>query len=226
MKLIDLCIVSGVIELLSGGRIGGSDDMLQIGGTDLTVIRDPASGRPYLPGSSVKGKMRSSLELELGKLSGNEPCRCGAADCPIGRVFGPHNNSSHSLGPTRIIVHDAALCEGTAFAIENKVESVNNRSVGTAMHPRTVERIAPGARFNFTVGLRVFDSDENFKYTDKDGNDVVGKNALLEVVYHGMDLLEALGIGAGTGKGYGQLRIVDDKASWGNLRRRRAVKVS
>ena len=46
MKLIDLCIVSGVIELLSGGRIGGSDDMLQIGGTDLTVIRDPASGRP------------------------------------------------------------------------------------------------------------------------------------------------------------------------------------
>ncbi len=76
MKKVNHYVIRGEIELLSGMRIGGSDDVLQIGGTDLTCIKDPVTGRPYIPGSSIKGKMRSSLEKVLGKTSagGRESC--------------------------------------------------------------------------------------------------------------------------------------------------------
>src|SRR3990172_2950081 len=144
--------ITARIALLSGARIGGSDDVLQIGGTDLTCIKDPASGKPYLPGSSLKGRMRSELEKELGKISGNEPCGCASRDCPICRVFGPHKNTRHELGPTRIIVRDAFLTEGGQ--IELKTESTNKRMTGGAEHPRTLERVAPGATFAFEVAVQ------------------------------------------------------------------------
>jgi CRISPR-associated protein Csm3 len=225
MILKDLCSISGDLELLSGTRIGGSDDSLQIGGTDLTVIRDPVAGSPYIPGSSLKGRMRSCLEQELGRTSGKgeAPCDCGRSDCAVCRLFGPHKNTRHQLGPTRIIVHDAALRTGSPLVIENKTESTNNRNSGTALHPRTVERVAPGAKFSFELGIKYFDLDEQFTYKDKDGREVRGKDALVEVAYHAMDLLEDFGIGAGTGKGYGRIRIVGDKREWGKLARRRTT---
>lgn len=50
--------ITGVIHCLSGLRVGGSDELLQIGGTDLTCIKHPVTLRPYIPGSSIKGRMR------------------------------------------------------------------------------------------------------------------------------------------------------------------------
>ena len=50
------------LEAVTGLHIGGSDAGIEIGGVDKTVIRDPLTNRPYIPGSSVKGKMRSLLE--------------------------------------------------------------------------------------------------------------------------------------------------------------------
>jgi len=198
-------VVTGEIELISGTRIGGSDDVLQIGGTDLTCIRDPASGKPYIPGSSLKGRMRAELERELGKITGNEPCGCAQRDCPVCRVFGPHKNTRHELGPTRIIVRDAFLTEGGQ--IELKTESTNKRMTGGAEHPRTLERVVPGSKFAFEVAVQVFDIDRDFEYTDPDGKPVHDADGILNVVYHGIDLLEQAGIGAGVGKGYGKIRI-------------------
>ena len=54
--------VSGKILLLSGLHIGGSDAGVKIGGIDTPVIKNPLSGLPYIPGSSLKGKMRFLLE--------------------------------------------------------------------------------------------------------------------------------------------------------------------
>lgn len=209
MKKINHYVLRGTIELLSGMRIGGSDDVLQIGGTDLTCIKDPVTGRPYIPGSSLKGRMRSSLEKELGKTNGREPCGCAEQVCPVCRVFGPHKNTNHQLGPTRIIVRDAPLISGE-FAIENKTESVNRRDTGAAEHPRTVERVAPGAKFALEIAMQEYDTDANFKYKDADGREVSGGKALWEVVMHALDLLEQTGIGAGTGKGYGKIRITTE----------------
>lgn len=206
MKKVAHYVIRGEIELLSGTRIGGSDDVLQIGGTDLTCIKDPTTGKPYIPGSSLKGKMRSSLEKHLGKTNRENPCGCGAEDCPVCRIFGPHMKFKHDLGPTRIIVRDAPLTSGE-FAIENKTESINRRDTGAAQHPRTVERVAPGATFALEIGVQEFDADARFKYENADGKDLSGADALLEVVDHALWEMEQTGIGAGTGKGYGKIKV-------------------
>ena len=206
MKKVAHYVIRGEIELLSGTCIGGSDDVLQIGGNDLTCIKDPVTGRPYIPGSSLKGKMRSSLEKALGKTKGREPCGCAENDCPVCRVFGPHMKPDHQLGPTRIIVRDAPLISDE-FAIENKTESVNRRDTGAAWNPRTVERVAPGARFALEIGVQEFDIDRDFKYTNAKEQPVTGHDALLEVVDHALWEMEQTGIGAGTGKGYGKIKV-------------------
>lgn len=226
MKKIAHYVMQGQIELLSGTRIGGSDDVLQIGGTDLTCIKDPATGKPYIPGSSIKGKMRSALEKihgafrcredrRTGQVSyepePREPCGCARESCPVCRVFGPHKNPNHQLGPTRIIVRDAPLISGE-FSLENKTESINRRDTGAAEHPRTVERVAPGAKFRLEIAMQEYDIDQGFKYKDADGKtELRGREALWAVVMHALDLLEQTGIGAGTGKGYGQVRITTEK---------------
>jgi len=235
MKRINHYVIRGTIELLSGTRIGGSDDVLQIGGTDLTCIKDPVTGRPYIPGSSLKGKMRSSLEKVRGAFrrredrqtrqvsyenEAREPCGCAKDDCPVCRVFGPHKNTNHQLGPTRIIVRDAPLISDS-FAIENKTESINRRDTGAAEHPRTVERVAPGAKFALEIGVQEFDIDKDFSYTDDQEKPVKGADALLEVVCHCLDLVEQTGIGAGTGKGYGQVKIeIEPEKKLGRRNRR------
>ena len=208
MRQLAQYAVYGTILLKSGTRIGGSDDVLQIGGTDLTCIKDPVTGAPYLPGSSIKGKMRSSLEKWLGKTNGREPCGCARPDCPVCRLFGPHKNTQHSLGPTRIKVYDAHLT-GSEAKIEQKTEAVIRRDTGAAEHPRTVERVAPGATFRLRIDIAEYDLDKDFRYKKADGSDAAGGEALIAVVDHGIDLLEKGGVGAGTGKGYGEIAIQD-----------------
>lgn len=204
MKRLETHTLTAVITLISGARIGGSDDVLQIGGTDLTCIKNPA-GKPYLPGSSLKGKMRSALEKSHGSAEGQNPSKSG----PIARVFGPHFNHKHQEGPTRIRVHDAPVLG--EFALELKTESVNNRQTGTAMNPRTLERVAPGAKFQLRIDFDVYDMDANFTYTDLDNEQHTGREAILAIINDGLDLLCQSGIGSGTSRGYGQIDITDDK---------------
>ena len=116
MKQLGIKTISGKIEIKTGLHIGGGSDTVQIGGIDSSVIKNPLTNEPYIPGSSIKGKMRSLIEWKMGKMSGKklgDPCDCGKDSCPICRVFGCGNGSSKSetRGPTRIIVRDAVLSE-------------------------------------------------------------------------------------------------------------------
>lgn len=56
-------IIKGEIVCKTGLHIGGSNDNIDIGGTDTVVIRDSVTDLPFIPGSSLKGKLRSLLEL-------------------------------------------------------------------------------------------------------------------------------------------------------------------
>ena len=89
---------TGVIHCLSGLRVGGSDELLQIGGTDITCIKHPVTRRPYIPGTSIKGKMRSELEQRLGKVSDNKPCGCAAAGTARSVVCSAHTGQLTILG--------------------------------------------------------------------------------------------------------------------------------
>jgi len=93
------------------------------------------------------------------------------------------------------------------FTLENKTESVNDRKSSAAKHPRTVERVAPGARFSLEIGVQEFDLDSSFTYKDSENNDRRAADALIEVVDHALNAMEQVGIGAGTSKGYGKIRI-------------------
>ena len=66
MQLINIITITADLELLTGLHIGGGDTEMHIGGVDNTVIKHPITQEPYLPGSSIKGKIRSLLEWRSG----------------------------------------------------------------------------------------------------------------------------------------------------------------
>jgi CRISPR-associated protein Csm3 len=197
--------ITGVIHCISGLRIGGSDDLLQIGGTDLTCIKHPGTLEPYIPGSSIKGKMRSELEKKLGRFwgrDGSEPCGC--RQCLVCRVFGPHKQAQHDLGPTRIIARDALLLEGGQ--LELKPENVIDRRTGTALHPRKVERVAGGAKFRLKIGIQIWDLDSGCSYGGQSGG-----GALVAFVKDGLREIANTGLGSGVSKGSGEIELLDLK---------------
>jgi len=59
-KLIKKVIYTGEITLITGLHIGGSNTAMNIGGPDKFVVRNPISNLPYIPGSSLKGKIACS----------------------------------------------------------------------------------------------------------------------------------------------------------------------
>jgi CRISPR-associated protein Csm3 len=208
MQKIGYHEITGVIHCLSGLRVGGSDELLQIGGTDLTCIKHPVTLKPYIPGSSIKGKMRSEQEQRLGKFGGGgtEPCGCARADCLVCRVFGPHKKAKHDLGPTRIVVRDAACTKGGET--ELKSENVIDRKTGAAQHPRKVERVVAGSEFSLRIGIQVWDLDNNTSYN---GNS--GANGLIEFVKDGLRALQQTGLGSGISKGSGEIEFHDLKSN-------------
>jgi CRISPR-associated protein Csm3 len=180
MKLLDTKIITGNIYCVSGLHIGGSNDVIEIGGIDNPVIKHPITREPYIPGSSLKGKMRSQMERKLGKIGDRGgPCGCGEQSCYVCRVFGPHKNMRHNLGPTRIIVRDAMLCENTRNEyneimasgqsyIEIKTENSINRQSGAAANGslRIQERVPAGACFEMELALQIYDMDDEDKMVE------------------------------------------------------------
>lgn len=207
MKRTSIHSIEATLECVTGLRIGGSQDDLQIGGTDLPVIKHPVTLAPYVPGSSLKGKMRSEIEKRYGKFGPRnlaEPCGCALPDCPVCRIFGPHKNTISQLGPTRLIVRDAGLIEGGQ--IEIKTENVINRKTGAAEHPRKLERVAADSKFRAQIKVQVYDLDDGFKWNGKSG-----KDALLAVVREAITLVQETGLGSGVSRGSGQVKFLDLK---------------
>lgn len=207
MKIKSYKTIAGQIECVTGLHIGGSADQIDIGGVDLPIIKHPVSGEPYIPGSSLKGKMRAQLEKRMGKFDDRgEPCGCGKNECLVCTVFGAHKNTRHSLGSTRILVRDAQLsaetrkeyaemmeAKGTSY-IEKKVENIVNRKTGTAEHPRSQERVPSGAKFDFEIVLQLADTDN--------------ENVIVDFVRKGLKDVEMTYLGGYGSRGSGQVKFV------------------
>lgn len=208
MRRTGIHTIAFTIRCESGLHIGGSQDELAIGGADNPVIKNPETRKPYIPGSSLKGKMRAELEKQVGTFgpdgtpNDSRPCGCAKKTCPVCRIFGPHMKTKHDLGPSRIIVRDARLLDGGR--IENKTENVVNRQRGGAKYPRSNERVAEGSSFAGTIVLQVFDGDLGFQYGGKSGDE-----ALQAVVAEGLRLVQATGLGGGTSRGSGAVNFDD-----------------
>jgi CRISPR-associated protein Csm3 len=232
MKKLKTHFITGTILLKTGMRIGGSDDLLQIGATDLTCIKHLDTLQPYIPGSSLKGKLRCELERCFGLFSGrnnNEPYDAMKSNPKdpnksisktiqelkpeeylVAVVFGPHKNTVHNLGPTRIIVRDADLKSGGK--IETKTENIIDRKVGTAAHPRKIERVVAESTFNLEILLQEWDIDSNCTYNNKSSGE-----ALIEFVKDGLREVRNTGLGSGVSRGSGQVDFADLKCDGENF---------
>lgn len=211
LKLKKYIHISGVIHCLTGLRIGGSKEDIEIGGMDNPVIRHPVTKHPYIPGSSLKGKLRALLEYSYDRVqSDGKPCGCGKTDCPICTIFGPHFKPNHELGPTRLICRDALLTEASIAMLEPmledglqyaeaKAENIIDRRTGIAARGglRTQERIPAGAEFDFKLTLRIFEGDNETEIVNRIGE--------------GLRLLEADYLGGSGSRGYGHIEFRDVK---------------
>ncbi len=167
----------------TGLHIGSAQESYEIGGVDNPVIRDPATDLPYIPGSSLKGKMRSMLEWERGLIElvkdkdGNkkaDPHTCTKVDCPVCRIFGTPAEKSLAKGPTRVIIRDAYPDEKTQEMFEEielrkglpktelKWEVSIDRVTSKPPHgPRMIERVPAGSVFDLNIIFGLYDIDDS-----------------------------------------------------------------
>ena len=217
MKQIETKKISGKIVVKTGLHIGAGNEKVEIGGMDNPIIRNPLTHEPYIPGSSLKGKMRSIMEWKTGKLekTGGKVCSCGMADCEICRVFGSANNSdsANDRGPTRLIVRDAVLTnewkekfKSGLPLVEEKNENSLNRITAEAT-PRPIERVVPGVEFDFEISYRIIDTGDGGKM-DRDYFESVVKESL--------KILQSDYLGGGGSRGNGQIEFADLKDENGN----------
>ncbi|MBE6289911.1 MAG: type III-A CRISPR-associated RAMP protein Csm3 [Bacteroidaceae bacterium] len=188
------------ITLITGLHIGGSSDNVEIGGIDNPVIKLATKGNePYIPGSSLKGKMRCLLEQSAGA------SKVGM-DSKVNNLFGiTENRELHTENqPSKLIVRDALLTEESKnFMLgcdnlempytENKWENVIDRTKGVAEHPRQSERVPAGAVFNAEFILNVWDDDK--------------EEELVALFEKGIHLLENDYLGGSGSRGYGQIKF-------------------
>jgi CRISPR-associated protein Csm3 len=212
MKLLAIKKMTGKIILKSGLHIGAGDTEMRIGGTDTPVIKHPHTLDPYIPGSSLKGKVRSLLELQSGlmgltkgaplsvshykQLDGKDKDTCRV----IISLFGASGADAEDLmdiGPSRLSFADAPLdADWKSRALEHhhaftevKSENAINRIKGTAEHPRFIERVPADTQFCFSIGLKVFEGDQGLEDT----------------LLKGLKLLEMDTLGGSGSRGYGRI---------------------
>ncbi len=215
-RLIENEKISGEIEVLSGLHIGAGSDEIHIGGVDNPVVRDP-SGNPYIPGSSLKGKIRCLLELSTNSIGDDGgPYVTKEDDDPIARIFGNGKTiDEYKGGPTRVSFSDCQMINVEEMTekgalTEEKAEVSINRLSGTVEGGgaaggggvRHMERVPRGARFRFEVTYKIFDFDGDGGEKDRD-------NLILLLI--GMRLLEDDALGGSGSRGYGRIKFNLDK---------------
>jgi CRISPR-associated protein Csm3 len=169
--------ITGTIIVQTGLHIGGAKTSLDIGGIDLGVIKSAKGNLPFIPGSSLKGKMRSLLARTKGSQSVDKYPGW------IKRIFGfSADDESDTFHVTRLIVRDAFLDSDHFESVlsqhievesleteytEGKWENTIDRAKGSAGHPRQLERVPPGAQFNFELVYDVYDDNREQEDMEK-----------------------------------------------------------
>jgi len=229
-------ILIGELKAITGLRIGTTSSGLEIGGVDNLVIRDPVNGRPYIPGSSLKGKMRGLLSRALGlqlktliRGDGSRPeirihwceedeylSRSNGKPCVLCRTFGVAGE--HAQEPTRLIVRDAPLLD--KLEVEDGQGNTIHRSW------REIETDLPYSEVKWEAVIDVLTSAATPRQMER-----VPAGALFEVEllfsvydYHdreclrtlimGMSLLEDDYLGSSGTRGYGKVAFRNLDVYW------------
>lgn len=221
-KFIGNYILRGKIICLTGLHIGGSKDKLEIGGVDSPVIRNPQTLYPYIPGSSLKGKLRHLLEYGLGVV--DKKGEVSKAE-PIVRLFGigaddneekskkeatkKDEKSEKRRGPARLVVRDCNPDKATIVMWENlnselqyteyKPENSINRITSTA-NPRFIERVTADSKFEFEIIYTVYDMGDEEDFKTNVADDVLNLKTAMRMLEHNF-------LGKAGSRGYGRIRF-------------------
>lgn len=215
VKLIKKIVYTGTITLKTGLHIGGTNAALNIGGPDKFVVRNPISNIPYIPGSSLKGKMRALIEVyhqsvDIDEEKGDVKASSDP-DSISGYLFGVSADSKNKESKryaSRLIVRDSDLIIDKVPELkvhripdfsntdlpytESKTEVAIDRVTAKA-NPRTFERVPAGAQFKLNMVLNIFEDDDENKL----------KNTLDQAI----QLLHDDYLGGHGSRGYGQVQI-------------------
>ena len=215
-QLTNIITLEATLELVTGLHIGGGDNEMHIGGIDNSVIKHPLTGSPYIPGSSLKGKMRSLLEWHSGAVNADPldvnayKSASGSQQAEVKRIlqlFGvgggelkDEGELAKELCPTRLSFWDCPLDTDwekkvradNQLLTEAKSENTINRISGEAKNPRQTERVPAGAKFVFKLSFKqLADDDEK----------------LLDTVLQGLKLIEHDSLGGSGSRGYGKVKF-------------------
>lgn len=185
--------ITATIEVLTGMHIGGSNTFSAIGAVDSPVIRDPLSGNPIIPGSSLKGKMRTLLEKAL-----KQTINLSSPDEDEGEVKRLFGTSKKPIYPSRLQFSDAFIINAEELkeigVTEVKFENAITRATSIA-NPRQIERVIRGTKFGFVLIYDAVALDE----INEDFSNIATALRLLQMDYLG---------GHGT-RGYGKIKFSD-----------------
>lgn len=209
-------VISGEIEAVTGLHIGGTTGGLDIGGVDLPVLRHPVTQEPYIPGSSLRGKLRSLLDHHI-PTDLNQPIgqvtihSCKTAQdygqCAACKVFGLPGERAFAE-PARLIVRDVYLSSNAVQELRTKKAGLPFTEVKTevaidritsAAVPRQHERVPAGAVFG--------PCEMVFNIYSLNGTSADADIGLLRNVFKAMALLEDDYLGGQGSRGSGKVRF-------------------
>ena len=186
--------ITGTIEVVTGMHIGGSSAFSAIGAVDSPVIKDMRTSYPIIPGSSLKGKMRSLLAKRYNTVLATTPD--DDAEC-LTSLFGSAKKGNVRTG--RLLFSDMLLGnweelkkQGLTSKTEIKFENTIKRTTAVA-NPRQIERVIRGSEFPLYLVYEVVD-EETLK---KD----------FEILREGFRLLEYDYLGGSGSRGYGKIKF-------------------
>lgn len=199
-------LITGTIKLETGMHIGASKDFAPIGAVDAPFIRDVVTQEPILPGSSIKGKLRTLLVKS--HCDGYIMNTIDKDKLEIKRLFG----SADPIMPARLQFYDLFITDETRQLFANiatdtymgeiKFENVINRVDGSAK-PRQIERVPAGTVFKFKV---VYSIEKEAEVTED-----------MKILQEGLALLGIDYLGGHGTRGYGRINIsIDDVKAVGN----------
>ena len=193
--------ISGKIKVMTGMHIGGSSAFSAV---DSPVIRDKQSDLPIIPGSTLKGKMRT---LMAKGFSESASAKIGYHDDDpeiVLRLFGNIKNGKNEHKNSRLLFSDMILSNMDELkqmdihsATEVKFENSINRLTAVA-NPRQIERVIRGSEFDLDIIYNV--EDETQIKED------------FQAIKDGLTLLEYDYLGGSGSRGYGKVKFEDLKA--------------
>ncbi len=184
--------ITGIIEVKTGMHIGGSSAFAAIGAVDSPVIKDARSRLPMIPGSSLKGKIRTLLAKEYNTQVASKPD--DDAEC-LTRLFG--SAKKEHVKRSRLIIADMFLTnedelrkQGLQSLTEIKFENTINRATAVA-NPRQIERVVRGSIFDLDI---IYEAEQEEQVVED-----------IKILTEGLRLLQYDYLGGNGSRGYGKV---------------------